>query len=147
MNCMLLVSLANICYCRLKWTLYEMWSSPSPAEPGYTLQIQISWLLKKSTDLDLHCLPLSMWIYINNLDSVIWLADWIWNGLLIYSARQGWIIPKMIISLWKHAYSNTLKILSPKNGNFSDKKFWYFSYLCSKHRLWVLIRTASLKQF
>ena len=31
-------------------------------------------------------------------------------------------------TLRKHAYSNTLKILPPKNGNFSDKKFWYFSY-------------------
>ena len=37
-----------------------------PAEPGYalplqTVQIQISWLLKKPTDLlDLHCLLLSM---------------------------------------------------------------------------------------
>ena len=39
-------------------------------------------------------------------------------------------------SLRKHAYSNTLKILPPKNDNFSDKKFWYFSYFCSKHRLW-----------
>ena len=52
----------------------------NPAEPGYTLllqtvQIQISWLLKKPTDLDLHCLPLSMWIYINNLDQVIWFAE------------------------------------------------------------------------
>ena len=54
--------------------------SPCPAQPGYvlplqTVQIQISWLLKKSTDLELHCLPLSMWIYINNLDQVIWLAE------------------------------------------------------------------------
>ena len=35
--------------------------NPCPAEPGYTLpmqkvSIQISWLLKKPTDLDLHCL-------------------------------------------------------------------------------------------
>ena len=30
---------------------------------------------QKPTDLDLHCLPLSMWIYINNLDQVIWLAE------------------------------------------------------------------------
>ena len=30
-----------------------------------------------------------------------------------------------------------------KNWKFSDKKFWYFSYFCSKHRLWVLVRTAS----
>ena len=28
----------------------------------------------------------------------------------------------------------------------SDKKLWYFSYFCSKHRLWVLVRTAS-RQF
>ena len=39
--------------------------NPGPAEPGYvlplqTVQIQISWLLKKPTDLDLHSLPLSM---------------------------------------------------------------------------------------
>ena len=37
----------------------------SPAEPGYvlplqTMYIQISWLLKKPTDLDLQCLQLSM---------------------------------------------------------------------------------------
>ena len=29
-------------------------------------------------------------------------------------------------SLRKHAYSNILKILQPKRGKFSDKKFWYF---------------------
>ena len=34
-----------------------------------------------------------------------------------------------------------------KKWKFSDKKFWYFSYFCSKHRLWVLVRTASSKRF
>ena len=34
-----------------------------------------------------------------------------------------------------------------KKWNFSDKKFWYFSYFCSKHRLWVLVRTASARRF
>ena len=39
--------------------------NPCPAEPGYTLplqtvQIQISWLLQKPTDLDLHCLLFSI---------------------------------------------------------------------------------------
>ena len=33
------------------------------------------WLLKKPTDLDPHCLPLCLWIYNNNLDQVIWLAE------------------------------------------------------------------------
>ena len=30
--------------------------------------------MASSTDLDLHCLSFSMWICINNLDQVIWLA-------------------------------------------------------------------------
>ena len=39
--------------------------NPEPAESGYalplqTVKIQISWLLKKPTDLDLQCLLLSM---------------------------------------------------------------------------------------
>ena len=34
-----------------------------------------------------------------------------------------------------------------KNWKFSDKKLWYFSYFCSKHRLWVLVRTASPRRF
>ena len=34
-----------------------------------------------------------------------------------------------------------------KNWKFSDKKLRYFSYFCSKHRLWVLFRTASPRQF
>ena len=46
---------------------YELDSTfnPSPTEPEYalslqTVQLQVSWLLKKQTDLDLHCLSLSM---------------------------------------------------------------------------------------
>ena len=55
-------------------------ANPGPAESRYafllqTVQTQISWLLKKPTDLDLHCLSLSIWICINNLDQVIWLAE------------------------------------------------------------------------
>ena len=34
-----------------------------------------------------------------------------------------------------------------KNWKFSDKKLWYFSYFCSKHRLWVLVRTTSPRRF
>ena len=28
-------------------------------------------------------------------------------------------------------------MLQPKQENFQIKKIWYFSYFCSKHRLWV----------
>ena len=40
---------------------------------------------------------------------------------------------------------NILKILQPKKEKIQIKKFWYFSYFCSKHRLWVLVRTASAR--
>ena len=56
-------------------------------------------------------------------------------------------VAKHLNPLRKHAYSNILKILQPKMGKFPDKKFWYFSYFCSKHRLWVLVRTASTRRF
>ena len=29
-----------------------------------------------------------------------------------------------------------------KKWIFLDKKFWYFSYFCSKHRLWVPVKTT-----
>ena len=48
-------------------------------------------------------------------------------------------------SLRKHTYSNILKI-STKTENFQTKNS-YFSYFCSKHRLWVLVRTVSLRRF
>ena len=38
-------------------------------------------------------------------------------------------------------------IFQHQNWKFSDKKFWYFSYFCSKHRLWVHVRTASARRF
>ena len=48
--------------------------------------------------------------------------------------------------LRKHAYSNILKILLPKNGNFQIKKLIIFNF-CTKHRLWVPVRTASMRRF
>ena len=62
------------------WVSETIPTNPCHAEPGYalllqTVLIQISWLLQKPTDLDLHCLPLSMWIYSNNQDHAIWLAE------------------------------------------------------------------------
>ena len=34
-----------------------------------------------------------------------------------------------------------------KNWKFSGKKLRYLSYFCTKHRLWVLVRTASPRRF
>ena len=42
----------------------------------------------------------------------------------------------------KQGYSNILKIL-PQKMTIFRQKFRYFSYFCSKYRLWAHIRTAS----
>ena len=65
------------------------------------------------------------------------------------------VIPKEIyfnfllyMSLRKHACSTILKILPPKNENFQISiLIFFFLYFSSKHRLWVLVRTASARQF
>ena len=49
---------------------------------------------------------------------------------------------KITQPLRKHAYSNVQKILPPKNENCQ-----IFSYICLKHRLWVIVRTASTRRF
>ena len=51
--------------------------------------------------------------------------------------------PKTLITLRKHAYSNIKKISLQKTENF---QIMFFSYFCSKHRLWVLVRTASARR-
>ena len=40
-----------------------------------------------------------------------------------------------------------LKFLQPKKENFQIKTSDTFSYFCSEHRLWVLVRTTSARQF
>ena len=59
---------------------------------------------------------------------------------LIYS--NVYIIPITKTCLFKYTEN-----FSTKKLKFSEKKFWYFSYFCSKHRLWVLVRTASTRRF
>ena len=45
-------------------------------------------------------------------------------------------------------YENTFIQVYRKTENFQiKKKLWYFPNFCSKHRLWVLVRTASARRF
>ena len=39
------------------------------------------------------------------------------------------------------------KFYHQKKVNFQIKIWFFFSYFCSKHRLWVLVRTASPRRF
>ena len=64
-------------------------------------------------------------------------------------------VQKSDYSCWYPSYLGITKTrlfkyvenFTSKNWKFSDKKLWYFSYFCSKHRLWVLVRTASARRF
>ena len=47
----------------------------NPDIPCLANSVDQDQLLEKLTDLDLHCLSFSLWIYINNLEKVIWLAE------------------------------------------------------------------------
>ena len=44
-------------------------------------------------------------------------------------------------------YSNILKILQPKMENFHIKILIFFHIFAQKHRLWVLVRTVSVRWF
>ena len=55
---------------------------------------------------------------------------WVWQNVGTYNILR------------KHACSNILKISPPKTESFQIKNSDIFSYFCSKHRLWVLVRTA-----
>ena len=48
--------------------------------------------------------------------------------------------------LFKYIENFTTKKKKNK-GKFLDRKFWHFSYSCSKQRLWLLVRTASARRF
>ena len=70
------------------------------------------------------------------------------NKYLWSSESMNWIhqtVKKKWAPITKTSLFKYIEKFTIKKGKFSDKKIWYFSYFCSKHRLWVLVRTASPK--
>ena len=115
-------------------------SSTCSTQPGYLL----NWRRKND--------PASHW---SNLSKTINYAV-LWDGLSIKSHIKYVInqIPHCphittVYALRKQAYLNILNILWPKNGNFQIKNsdFFFISFWCPKHRLWVLVRSASTRRF
>ena len=54
------------------------------------------------TDLDLHCLPFSIWICINNVDKVIWLAEyykWAWHLFSMARIKGKHLVPNTVFNL------------------------------------------------
>ena len=50
-------------------------------------------------------------------------------------------------TLRKHVHAIYCDFYCCKHGNFLMKKILYFSYFCSKHRLWIHVRSALLRRF
>ena len=80
--------------------------------------------LKKPTDLDLHCLPLSIWIHSNNSDKVIWLAEneeWAWHLNLFSRTRVNVVLPfwKGIYYVRKEFVLNVVRLLITYWNHFS----------------------------
>ena len=63
------------------------------------------------------------------------------------------LCPELKVRIWVRIYITKtclfkyIENFTIRKGKFSDKKFWFFSFFCSKHRSWVLVRIASTRQF
>ena len=66
------------------------------------------------------------------------------NRIKDYRFLRKWPVHITKTRLFKY-----IEYFTIKKAKISDKKFWYFffSYFCSKHRLWVFVRTASARRF
>ena len=86
-----------------------------------------------SDDLDLHLLPLSMWIYINKLDQVIWLAEnykWVWHLNLFSMIRvkvSSISALKFLRYIQKHLWINTnrTKVINFCRNNITRVIFFF----------------------
>ena len=64
--------------------------------------------------------------------------------LAVTPVKYVWEARRRAHAFRKYAYSNILNIFQPKKETFQIKNSDMFSYSCSKHKLWVLVRTASM---
>ena len=84
-------------------------------------------------------------IYLN------WRVFIMFMGTISYSVKRMckliWVLFGCSLHITKTRLFKYTENFSTKKWKISDKKFWYFSYFCSKHRLWVLVRTASARRF
>ena len=66
----------------------------------------------------------------------------------IYSFTPGHLPTQTLTHLiTKTRLFKYIEMFTSKNRKFSGKKLIFFSYFCSKHRLWVLVRTVSARRF
>ena len=76
----------------------------------------------------------------------------IWKISEFLSENLQFLVVTFSIYLNRHVYENTPVLIYRKFHHqklkiFQIKILIFFSYFCSKHRLWVLVRTASPRRF
>ena len=72
----------------------------------------------------------------------------LYEPLSIFNRRQSDDILRIFPTHYENMPIQIYRKFHLQKLNFQIKKrCYFFSYFCSKHRLWVLIRTASLRQF
>ena len=105
------------------------------------------YLMSKSWPLGL-LLFLEQWnkhayVYSNHIYPYSWDRQvWVHS---VDPDQMHFIIPLSLITktrLFKYTEN-----LTTKKWKFSDKKLLYFLNFCSKHRLWVLVRTVSTRRY
>ena len=98
-----------------------------------------SWLLKKPTDLYLHCLSLSRWIFVNNLDQVMWFQaenyKWAWHLNLFNMTRVKKLLVCMLIGICTVVRLNTVFLIFPgSNGVYLRFNWNVISLFCLKKK-------------
>ena len=74
------------------------------------------------------------------------------NEWLISGSCTPAFLDRAYLFVFRHIITKALLFkyienFTTKKGKFPDKNSDIFSYFCSKHRLWVLVRTASARRF
>ena len=94
----------------------------------------------------------NMLLWRNKKNNIYVAMPYIWSIAFFHTLISLHIVmTDVTICIWYKHYENMpIQIywnFNTKKWKLSDKKFWYSSYFCSSHRLWVLVRTASARRF
>ena len=110
------------------------------------------WCLEKLCfviDAFTEYLHLYVWILKIEYTSIMGKESWaVLHDRRLFMNRRNKTESAIFVSyITKTSLFKYIENFTSKNWKFSDKNLWYFSNFCSKHRLWVLIRTASARRF
>ena len=101
---------------------------------------------------DLRCLPFcffdSYYFRLNPLFAPVGMSKFKDRRIYLRNWRMKWLKWIRYNSITNTLpFKNTENFTTKINWKFSDKDSDIFSYFCSKHKLWVLVRTASPRRF